>query len=93
MTWWKYLVAAALVTVVAGTALYWVPHAVPMSSVAQVTPGKTREEAVALLGTPSDVTQYSDGRVKISYSKPFRYCVVEVFVDSSGRVTGLRHDH
>jgi len=83
------LSAAGLAAIV----LYALPHCIPADKLKRVTLGASRGEVVSLLGQAASTTQYSDGRVKISYRKPFRYCTVDLFLDETEHVTGIFHDH
>ncbi len=81
------------VFLVAGVAIYAFPHCVPAEKLAAVKSGITRNDAVALLGQPDFTTHYDDGRSRLSYGKPARYCTVDVLVDPTDHVTGVFHDH
>jgi hypothetical protein len=89
-----FLGALVVAAFLAGTiAIYAFPHCVPLDKLARVKPGISREEAIALLGQPVSTERFADGRSKISYEKSFRYCDVDVFIDSTDHVTGVFHDH
>jgi hypothetical protein len=81
------------VTIVSAIGLYALPHSVPPNKLAEVQEGMSRDDVVRLLGPPVAASKFSDGRSKVSYGKPFRYCEVDVFLDPADHVTGVRHDH
>ena len=88
--WITLIIAASLVVAIA---IYAFPHCVPLESLNRVQPGITREQAIEMLGQPVATKQFSDGRSRLSYEKPFRYCNVDVLIDSTGHVGGVYHDH
>jgi hypothetical protein len=88
---WTALVVAGCV--VATIALYAFPHCVASDKLSRIERGMSRVEVTGLLGQPVSTKRFSDGRSKLSYEKPFRYCNVDVFLDPADHVTGAWHDH
>jgi hypothetical protein len=88
--WFTLVIAASLVATIA---IYAFPHCVPLETLNRVQPGIMREQAIELLGQPFATKQFSDGRSRLGYQKPFRYCNVDVLIDPAGHVTGVYHDH
>ena len=76
-------------------AAFWFPHCVPLEKLAQIKKGMAREEVVALLGPPDADVTWPDGRPVLAYGNllHFRYCTVDVILDSSQHVGGVFHDH
>jgi hypothetical protein len=89
------VVVVLVVAFAAGVAAFWFPHCVPLDRLAQIKTGMTREEVVALLGPPFATPIYPDGQRVLAYGswRRVRYCTVDVFLDSSDRVSGVFHDH
>jgi SmpA / OmlA family len=81
------------VAIISAIVVYAVPHGVPPNKLTGVQEGMSRDDVVRLLGPPVSASRFSDVRSKISYSKPFQYCEVDVFLDPADHVTGVRHDH
>jgi hypothetical protein len=85
---WSSLVAVGI----AG-AYYMLAHSVPSSKLERVHTGLSEERVVALLGKPQSVFPVPDGRVDFRYDRPWLYCIVNVYLDSSHHVSSVWHDH
>ena len=88
--WSALAVAASLVLAIS---IYSFPHCVTADGISRVAKGMRREEVVGLLGQPIAENKFARGGLKMCYGKPFRYCTVDVSLNSSGRVAGVFHDH
>jgi len=88
--WTTLVLGSALFSALA---LYAFPHCVASEKLSRIHQGMTRDAVVGLLGPPFSARRYSDGRTEIGYGKFARYCTVDVFLDSTGHVTGVFHDH
>jgi hypothetical protein len=95
----KIAILASAVAVFGGLGLatlgtaYLRPHCLPLDTMDRVRWSMKPAEAVAVLGPPSSTKRYPDGYFRISYSKPFVYCSLDVYFDPSGKMTRLFHDH
>jgi len=88
--WTTFVLGSALL---GALAVYGFPHCVASEKLSRIHQGMTRDEVVRLLGPPVSVRRCSGRRTEIGYGKPARYCSVDVFLDSTGQVTGVFHDH
>ena len=85
--------AVVLVSAVAAVAGFWAPHVIPLQELAGVRQGMSADEVIAVLGPPMSSDPTPDGRDRLFYGRAFRYCSVDVFLDSSGHVSSVWHDH
>jgi hypothetical protein len=67
-------------------------HGASLSALAQVQPGMSRKQVIALLGTPGTVNRESNGSESWFYGN-WTFCQVKVYVSSEGLVSGTDHDH
>jgi len=74
-------------------AAYLRPHCLPLDTMNRVRWSMKPADTVGVLGPPASTKQYPDGYIRISYSKPFVYCSLDVYFDPSGKMTRLFHDH
>ena len=88
--WTTFVLGSALL---GALAVYGFPHCVASEKLSRIHQGMTRDEVVRLLGPPVSARRCSGRRTEIGYGKPARYCSVDVFLDSTGQVTGVFHDH
>ena len=95
----KIAILASAVVIFGGLCLvalapaYLRPHCLPLDTMNRVRWSMQPAETVAVLGPPASTKRYPDGYSRISYSKPFVYCSLDVYFDPSGKMTRLFHDH
>jgi hypothetical protein len=63
---------------VAFGAAYFRPHCLPLDTMNGVRWSMTPTDAVGVLGPAGSTKMYPDGYTRISYSKPFVYCSLDV---------------
>jgi hypothetical protein len=88
---WQALIAVTCLGGVAAT--YWFPHCLPTDKLNALRWEMTSADIIGVLGPPVSTRDYPDGYHRISYATPFRHCSLDVYFNSSGRITRMFHDH
>jgi len=68
-------------------------HCLPMEKINRLRWTMKPADIVRILGQPTSTRKYDDGYYRISYSKPFVFCSLDVYFDSHEKMTRLFHDH
>ncbi len=67
-------------------------HGASMSQVDRVRIGMAQKEVQTILGNPGRVDSHDDGSKVWTYSR-MTWCMVRVYIGTTGEVTEVEHDH
>ena len=90
-TWVVALLLATSLTT--ASAAFFLAHCAAAKKLHQLRWDMSREETIAVVGTPTSTKAYPDGFTRISYESPLVYCTLDIYFDASGKITRMFHDH
>lgn len=87
------VVVAIVIAITVAAAAFFIPHCVSPTGLSAIRRGMTRQEVVALLGSPQGVSTDGPNHSQLFFSSAGRWCSVTVHLGGDGRVQSVFHDH